>query len=161
MSLLIVKSVFIVEEEDERWLLKTSSKKKAIEDTPFTSYIPSSPPQHTIRHRPPHVLPTVENSAGDLDNLDDVSDYLKSWIGTFEPTDFQWINLLQLLQYIGHTSPECLEDPEIPRNVPSIHSPMSSELEQETISSILSQKCLENDYLLKATNLSPYVNQMQ
>ncbi|XP_065226643.1 ral GTPase-activating protein subunit alpha-1 isoform X2 [Planococcus citri] len=120
-----------VEEEDERWLLKSCPKKKQLEDARFTSYIPTSPPQHMIRHRPPHVLPTVENSAGDLDNLDD------------------------LLQYIGYTSPECLEDPEIPRNVPSVCSPLSPELEQETISAILSEKCLESDYLLKATNLSP------
>jgi len=28
--------------------------------------------QHTIRHRAPNVLPTFENSADDLDNLDDV-----------------------------------------------------------------------------------------
>lgn len=30
-------------------------------------------PQHTLRHRSPNVLPTYENSADDLDNLDDVS----------------------------------------------------------------------------------------
>lgn len=130
-----------------------------MEDNRFTSYIPSCPPQHTIRHRPPHVLPTVENSAPDLDNLDDVSDpeclrmifpaILCTLMFTFG--FFLW----QLLQYIGYTSPECLEDPEVPRNVPSACSPLSPELEQETISAILSEKCLENDYLLRATNLSP------
>lgn len=31
--------------------------------------------QHTIRHRAPNILPTFENSADDLDNLDDVYDY--------------------------------------------------------------------------------------
>lgn len=28
--------------------------------------------EHTLRHRIPNILPTVENSADDLDNLDDV-----------------------------------------------------------------------------------------
>lgn len=63
--------------------------------------------------------------------------------------------LYQLLQYIGHSSPECLENSETPRNVPSVNSPLNPELEQETISIILSQKCIENDYLSHATNLSP------
>ena len=67
---------------------------------------------------------------------------------------------LQLLQYIGHTSPECLEDPEVPRNVPSMNSPLNSEMEQETISTILNQKCVENEYLSHAANLSPSVPMM-
>lgn len=33
----------------------------------------ASPPQHALRHRPPDVLPTWENAAEDMDNLDDVS----------------------------------------------------------------------------------------
>jgi hypothetical protein len=32
----------------------------------------SCPPQHTLRHRPPHILPTCDNGAEDMDNLDDV-----------------------------------------------------------------------------------------
>lgn len=32
----------------------------------------SSPPQHTMRHREPHILPTFSNAASDMDNLDDV-----------------------------------------------------------------------------------------
>ena len=32
----------------------------------------SCPPQHTLRHRPPDVLPTCDNGAEDMDNLDDV-----------------------------------------------------------------------------------------
>jgi hypothetical protein len=30
------------------------------------------PPQHTLRHRPPDILPTCDNGAEDMDNLDDV-----------------------------------------------------------------------------------------
>lgn len=41
--------------------------------------------------------------------------------------------------------------------MPSANSPISAELEQEMISTILSQKCLENEYLSQATSLSPYV----
>ncbi|XKL61926.1 hypothetical protein PGB90_001759 [Kerria lacca] len=118
------------EKEEERLLL-FNTKKEHSEDSQFTSYIASSSSQHTLRHRQPHILPTVDNSAPDLDNLDD------------------------LLQYISHTSPECLEDPEIPLNMPSANSPISAELEQEMISTILSQKCLENEYLSQATSLSP------
>ncbi|KAK7603642.1 hypothetical protein V9T40_003641 [Parthenolecanium corni] len=119
-----------MEREDERLLL-INSKKEQVEDVPFISYVTSSPLQNTIRHRPPHILPTVENSAPDLDNLDD------------------------LLQYIGYTSPECLEDPESPLNMASTNAPFGSQLEQDTISAILSQKCLENEYLSQALTLSP------
>jgi len=37
----------------------------------------SCPPQHTLRHRPPDVLPTCDNGAEDMDNLDDVCIYMK------------------------------------------------------------------------------------
>lgn len=37
-----------------------------------SSLIGSAPPQHTLRHRPPHELPTCENADDDMDNLDDV-----------------------------------------------------------------------------------------
>lgn len=38
----------------------------------MNSCIVTGLPQHTLRHRPPNELPTYENSAEDLDNLDDV-----------------------------------------------------------------------------------------
>lgn len=38
-----------------------------------SSLVVTSPPRHTLRHRPPGTLPTHEDSADDLDNLDDVS----------------------------------------------------------------------------------------
>ena len=46
--------------------------------------LPLAPLRHTLRHRPVHQLPVAKDLAPDLDQLDD------------------------LLQYIGHTSPECL-----------------------------------------------------
>ena len=45
-----------------------------------------------FRHRQASVLPSFEDAAEDLDNLND------------------------LLQYIGHTSPECLVEPGRPLN---------------------------------------------
>ena len=43
------------------------------EDAMSSSLLVTSPPRHTLRHRPPGILPTHEDSAEDLDNLDDVS----------------------------------------------------------------------------------------
>lgn len=43
------------------------------DDTMSSSLVVTSPPRHTLRHRPLGVLPTHEDSAEDLDNLDDVS----------------------------------------------------------------------------------------
>nr|XP_046485435.1 probable Rho GTPase-activating protein CG5521 [Neodiprion pinetum] len=82
----------------------------------------SSPPQHTMRHREPHILPTFANAASDMDNLDD------------------------LLQYIGHTSPEVLTNPEIALNAPA-NSPQGPQLESETIASILGQRNMERDHI--------------
>ncbi|XP_034238105.1 probable Rho GTPase-activating protein CG5521 isoform X3 [Thrips palmi] len=85
-----------------------------------------TPPQHTLRHRPPHILPTSQNTAADMDNLDD------------------------LLQYIGHTSPECLESLDTPRNLPSAPPPpLFAELEQEVITCVLNQRFNEQEYLQK------------
>lgn len=43
------------------------------DDAMSSSFVVTSPPRHTLRHRPPGVLPIHEDSADDLDNLDDVS----------------------------------------------------------------------------------------
>ncbi|KZC06326.1 Ral GTPase-activating protein subunit alpha-2 [Dufourea novaeangliae] len=79
-------------------------------------------PRHTIRHREPHVLPTFTNGASDMDNLDD------------------------LLQYIGHTSPEVLTNPEIALNAPA-NPPQGHYLESETIATILSQRNAEQEHI--------------
>ncbi|XP_076382912.1 putative Rho GTPase-activating protein CG5521 isoform X11 [Megalopta genalis] len=79
-------------------------------------------PRHTVRHREPHVLPTFANGASDMDNLDD------------------------LLQYIGHTSPEVLTNPEIALNEPA-NPPQGYYLESETIATILSQRNAEQEHI--------------
>ncbi|XP_049857449.1 probable Rho GTPase-activating protein CG5521 isoform X1 [Schistocerca gregaria] len=90
----------------------------------LSSLVISSPPQHTLRHRPPHQLPTWEDGADDMDNLDD------------------------LLQYLGHTSPECLESLDTPRNIPASPPPQfTRELEEESMTSVLGQRNIERDFL--------------
>ncbi|XP_014469000.1 PREDICTED: probable Rho GTPase-activating protein CG5521 isoform X4 [Dinoponera quadriceps] len=79
-------------------------------------------PRHTIRHREPHILPTFANAASDMDNLDD------------------------LLQYIGHTSPEVLTNPEVALNAPA-NPPQGHYLESETIATILSQRNAEQEHV--------------
>ncbi|XP_044013466.1 ral GTPase-activating protein subunit alpha-1 isoform X2 [Aphidius gifuensis] len=86
--------------------------------------IQNSPPQHLMRHRDPTVLPTYENAASDMDSLDD------------------------LLNYIGHTSPEVLTNPEITLNSPSNLSKVNC-LENETISVILNQRNSSREYIEK------------
>lgn len=82
----------------------------------------TQPPRHTIRHRPPHQLPVAKDMAPDLDQLDD------------------------LLQYIGFTSSECLD-----ANVHSLNtagpSPLGSNLEAQTIAILLNQRAMESDYV--------------
>ncbi|XP_050530859.1 ral GTPase-activating protein subunit alpha-1 isoform X4 [Daktulosphaira vitifoliae] len=84
---------------------------------------------HTMRHRAPDVLPIFENSADDLDNLDD------------------------LLHYIGYTSSECLEDMEVFLNNPAPKSPMSSQLEQDVMSTILGQQNMDSSYTERYNSL--------
>ncbi|XP_076637502.1 putative Rho GTPase-activating protein CG5521 isoform X9 [Colletes latitarsis] len=79
-------------------------------------------PRHTIRHREPHILPTFANGASDMDNLDD------------------------LLQYIGHTSPEVLTNPEIALNAPA-NPPQGHYFESETIATILNQRNAEQEHI--------------
>ncbi|CAG9764824.1 unnamed protein product [Ceutorhynchus assimilis] len=81
-------------------------------------FIPQNLPQRAMRHRAPNVLPEVSNAAQDLDQLDD------------------------LLQYLGHTSPECLESPNVKLNEPAI-PPLFLELEQEIIASVICQRNVE------------------
>lgn len=49
------------------------------------------------------------------------------------------------MQYIGHTSPECLEEPCTSLNA-AAPTPLGSHLEAQTISIILNQKSLEQDF---------------
>lgn len=82
----------------------------------------SQPPRHTLRHRPPHQLPVAKDMAPDLDQLDD------------------------LMQYIGFSSPECLDV-----NVHSLNtagpSPLGLNLEAQTIAILLNQRAMESDFV--------------
>ncbi|XP_012275924.1 ral GTPase-activating protein subunit alpha-1 isoform X2 [Orussus abietinus] len=86
------------------------------------SSLQSCLPRHTLRHRDPNVLPTYENAASDMDNLDD------------------------LLQYIGHTSPEVLTNPELSLNAPA-SPPQGHYFEGEVIATILNQRNIERDHI--------------
>ncbi|KAJ9597262.1 hypothetical protein L9F63_011866, partial [Diploptera punctata] len=91
----------------------------------------SCPPQHTMRHRAADVLPTCDNGAEDMDNLDD------------------------LLQYLGYTSPECLESLDTPRNIPSAPPPpLTREVEEDTITTVLNQRNAEQDPRKRKHNTS-------
>lgn len=79
-------------------------------------------PRHTLRHRPPGVLPLAKDVAPDLDQLDD------------------------MLAYIGHTSPECVPPTISELNAPSL-SPLSSAQEAQAISVILNQRVLEQEFV--------------
>jgi hypothetical protein len=87
-----------------------------------------SPPRHTKRHRPPSELPTYEAAASDLDQLDD------------------------LLQYLGHTAPELLSAPGRPLNSVATW-PMAPDappnLEGDLISSVIGQRNLEQEQLVR------------
>ncbi|XP_059477062.1 ral GTPase-activating protein subunit alpha-1 isoform X2 [Neocloeon triangulifer] len=77
-----------------------------------------------IRRKPPNILPNFENAEDDMDSLDD------------------------LLQYIGHTSSECLKALDTPRNVAAQFAPpLNPRVEVEAIASIVSQKKNEKEFI--------------
>lgn len=79
-------------------------------------------PRHTLRHRPAHQLPVAKDIAPDLDQLDD------------------------LLQYIGFSSPECLDNQSLNAAGPS---PLGTNLEAQIIAIILNQRAMESDYVTR------------
>lgn len=96
----------------------------------------SNNPVQALRHRNANILPSHEDAAEDLDNLDD------------------------LLQYIGHTSPECLTEPGRPLNaIGSAGHYLEPNTEKEMIAAVLGQRTLENDYLhrMETAAAIPYV----
>jgi hypothetical protein len=54
------------------FIINPVQKNNEAEESIVVTYSTNCQTQHTIRHRAPNVLPTFENSADDLDNLDDV-----------------------------------------------------------------------------------------
>lgn len=79
------------------------------------------PPRLTMRRRPPHELPMANDMASDFDQLDD------------------------LLQYIGFSSPECLDTNVCVLNT-SGPSPLGLNIEAQTIAILLNQRAMESDY---------------
>lgn len=59
-------------------------------------------------------------------------------------------SFLQILQYIGYSSSECLEDMEILLNNAKIKSPLTLQLETDVMSSILGQLFMDNNYTEKS-----------
>ena len=85
----------------------------------------TSPPRHTTRQRPAKELPTQETAAEDLDQLAD------------------------LLQYLGHTSPELLSDPSRPLDAVQPWPGVGGGLEGELIAGVVSQRNTELDTLAR------------
>ncbi|XP_059614307.1 probable Rho GTPase-activating protein CG5521 [Phlebotomus argentipes] len=102
---------------------------------PMTSIVgmPLPPVRHTLRHRPPGQLPVAGDLEPDLDQLDD------------------------LLQYIGHTSPECLDVGRTPLNTAG-PTPLGNNVETQAISIILNQKNMEQDYVARHSSFSSALN---
>lgn len=75
----------------------------------------------TLRHRSAGVLPRYEDMAEDMDNLDD------------------------LLQYIGHSSPECLEAIGKPLNTVPASQFLEDDTEKDVITGVVNQRTFESD----------------
>ncbi|KAG1693961.1 Ral GTPase-activating protein subunit alpha-1 [Nymphon striatum] len=83
-----------------------------------------SPQSNALQQRLPQNIPVIEDSTEDVDNLDD------------------------LLQYVGHTSPECLITPGCDLNVPAQPlCDLNSEMEKDIIRMVLNQSNFELDYV--------------
>ncbi|CAL8089966.1 unnamed protein product [Orchesella dallaii] len=90
------------------------------------SFLPQMGPRLTLRRRQTGILPTVENSADDLDNLDD------------------------LLQYIGYSSPECLLRVGEPLTSPWDPPPsLSQDAEDDVVAAVVNQRNMEMEFLMK------------
>ncbi|XP_035704350.1 ral GTPase-activating protein subunit alpha-1 isoform X3 [Folsomia candida] len=90
------------------------------------NFLPQLGPRLTVRRRGVGVLPTVANSADDLDNLDD------------------------LLSYIGHTSEEVLQKVGEPLNVPwKPPSAITQENEDDVVAAVVNQRNAELEFLMK------------
>lgn len=106
----------------------------------------SIPPRGTLRHRPSHILPNFQNAAPDMDNLHDLLRFKTLGFNYFDVNGTLY-NFNFICRYIGHTSPECLENPDQDLSEPGpTPFPFQKHTEAEVISSILAQRTLEIDY---------------
>ncbi|XP_011301901.1 probable Rho GTPase-activating protein CG5521 isoform X2 [Fopius arisanus] len=109
------------EDRDQKDVRATTTSLDLQEDNDSLNRV-SHPPRHLTRPREPTILPTFANAASDMDNLDD------------------------LLNYIGHTSPEVLTNPELPLNAPANAPPVNC-MEHETITAIINQRNTSREYV--------------
>ncbi|XP_070503032.1 probable Rho GTPase-activating protein CG5521 isoform X2 [Chironomus tepperi] len=127
-SLIFCEPRIYTEESDEvdfdasRSKIYSTRNNIGISLDPMISTVGLLQPRHTLRHRPAHQLPIFKDIAPDLDQLDD------------------------LLQFIGHSSPECLEASNQSLNVAG-PSPLGANLEAQTIAILLNQRAMESDYV--------------
>ena len=94
----------------------------------FVAGLEPSPPRLSVRHRPAHCLPKWEDTADDMDNLDD------------------------LLVYIGQTSPECIpagRQADTLTTPPPAPQALPHDLEEEALNALLHQKHIEQDFSYK------------
>ncbi|KAA0185849.1 hypothetical protein HAZT_HAZT009887, partial [Hyalella azteca] len=90
---------------------------------------PLMAPRNMTRRRPPGALPSHQDSAHDLDNLDD------------------------LLSYIGHTSPEVLEQVGGPLNEAGAPPPtLPVVLQHDAIATSLAHRSAVQDYIVRNTH---------
>jgi hypothetical protein len=125
-------------DQEDNWLAQMCEESSA-EDITYSSVMTSQKTIVTVtshgnrttallRHRDADKLPTAADTADDLDNLDD------------------------LLQHIGHTSPECLQEIGKPLNtIPTSHF-LDGHIEKSSISGVLGQRNIESDLVNKQWN---------
>lgn len=89
-----------------------------------------SPAKSVLRRRNADVLPCKDNTAPDMDNLDD------------------------LLQYIGNSSPECLSDPDRSLNDISTSDYLEDGLEKDIVTAVLNQRNVEKVITVSACTCS-------
>ncbi|XP_078672854.1 ral GTPase-activating protein subunit alpha-1-like isoform X6 [Branchiostoma floridae x Branchiostoma belcheri] len=90
--------------------------------------------QDLVQHRDSGTMPAWDNTPQHLDVLD------------------------EMLQYIGHTSPECLQKPGEPLNEPAYPpEEIVTEREDSTIQAVLQQQDIEADYVRQHVNDSSMV----
>jgi len=92
---------------------------------PPLATVVTSPPRHTTRHRPPSELPVHETAASDLDQLED------------------------LLQYLGASSPELLAAPGRALNTVSPWGGVEPAAEGDLIAAVIAQRNHEGDALAR------------
>ena len=131
-------------DQQQNWLSQMADE-HSVDDVSYSSVMTSQKTIVTVtshsnrttallRHRDAATLPTAADTADDLDNLDD------------------------LLQHIGHTSPECLQEVGKPLNTIPSSNFLDNQVEKSSISGVLSQRNIEVDHVNKEWNQIPHLS---